>query len=108
MTEQIHIEVVYGLPNKQELIALPVAVGTTIEQAIQESGILSLFDDIDFNFTKTVITFPRFKNLLQNLLGIFNIVLNDFIDTNSTIEDHFKFVNFFLINLINFINIPIG
>ncbi|NMP31233.1 RnfH family protein [Thalassotalea sp. M1531] len=55
MTEQIHIEVVYGLPNKQELIALPVAVGTTIEQAIQESGILSLFDDIDLSKNKVGI-----------------------------------------------------
>ncbi|WP_448213373.1 RnfH family protein [Colwellia sp. MEBiC06753] len=49
MAEQIHIEVVYGLPDKQELLALTVQQGTTVEQAIIESGMLSLFDDIDLS-----------------------------------------------------------
>ena len=47
--EQLHIEIVYGLPNKQELLSLPVAQGTTVEQAITESGILDLFNDIDLS-----------------------------------------------------------
>lgn len=55
MAEQIHIEVVYGTPNKQELIALPVEEGTTIEQAIMESGIMNLFDDIDLSKNKVGI-----------------------------------------------------
>lgn len=55
MASQIHIEIVYGLPNKQELIALPVLEGTTIEQAIIESGITDLFDDIDLSKNKVGI-----------------------------------------------------
>ncbi|REL27660.1 RnfH family protein [Thalassotalea euphylliae] len=55
MAEQIHIEVVYGLATRQELIALPVAKGTTIEQAIIESGIMDMFDDIDLTKNKVGI-----------------------------------------------------
>lgn len=50
--EQIHIEVVYGTPEKQELLSLPITNGCTIEQAIKESGILDLFDDIDLSVNK--------------------------------------------------------
>ncbi|MFD2166234.1 RnfH family protein [Thalassotalea euphylliae] len=55
MSGQIHIEVVYGTPNKQELIALPVLPGTTVEQAIIESGIMALFEDIDLKVNKVGI-----------------------------------------------------
>ncbi|MDP7591440.1 MAG: RnfH family protein [Litorilituus sp.] len=48
----IHIEVVYGLADKQKLLALPVNKGTTIEQAIIESGILGLFSEIDLKVNK--------------------------------------------------------
>ena len=49
LEQQLHIEIVYGTPNKQELLSLPVIQGTTLEQAIIESGILDLFDDIDLS-----------------------------------------------------------
>lgn len=49
---QLHIEVVYGVPNKQELLSVVVPENTTVEQAIVESGILSLFPDIDLNVNK--------------------------------------------------------
>ena len=55
MAEQIHIEVVYGLPHKQELIALPVELGTNVEQAIIQSGIMAMFDDIDLTKNKVGI-----------------------------------------------------
>lgn len=49
---QLHIEVVYGVPNKQELLSVTVSENTTVEQAIKESGILSLFPEIDLSVNK--------------------------------------------------------
>jgi putative ubiquitin-RnfH superfamily antitoxin RatB of RatAB toxin-antitoxin module len=43
----ITVEVVYGLPEKQKLIKLDVATGTTAYQAVEQSGILQSFADID-------------------------------------------------------------
>jgi len=51
----ISIEVVYGLPHKQKLLALPIEQGITVEQAIIESGILSLFNEIDLSVNKVGI-----------------------------------------------------
>lgn len=55
--ETIQIEVVYGLAHKQKLLSLPVISGTTVEQAIIESGIMTLFPEI---------------NLGENKVGIWN------------------------------------
>ena len=52
MAEQIKIEVVYGTSQKQELLALSVDVGTTIEAAIKSSGIMAIFPEIDLNKNK--------------------------------------------------------
>lgn len=41
------IEVAYALPDRQVVIELRVARGTTLEQAIELSGILDQFADID-------------------------------------------------------------
>lgn len=50
MSEQhLQIEIVYGTPTKQELLALSVNPETTIEDAIHESGILAMFSDIDLS-----------------------------------------------------------
>ena len=51
------IEVAYAKPEKQLILTLTVAAGTTIEQAIIQSGMLEQFDDID---------------LKQNKVGIWN------------------------------------
>ncbi len=51
----IQIEVVYGLPHKQKLLALAVKKGSTVEQGIIESGILSLFNEIDLTKNKVGI-----------------------------------------------------
>jgi len=45
-SEMINIEVVYGLPHKQKLLALTVPKGTTIESAIVLSGIEQYFPEI--------------------------------------------------------------
>jgi len=52
---KIQIEVVYGLPNRQELITLVVDSGTSLEQGIKESGILSVFEEIDLTVNKVGI-----------------------------------------------------
>ena len=43
----MRIEVVYALREEQVLVALEVAEGTTARQAIERSGILRRFPDLD-------------------------------------------------------------
>lgn len=45
--DHIKVEVVYGVPNKQEILTISVEQGTTIEQAIIASDIKSIFPEID-------------------------------------------------------------
>ncbi len=52
----ITIEVAYALPQQQLIIPVQVSPETTAEQAIQASGILAKFPEIDLN---------------QNQIGIF-------------------------------------
>lgn len=49
------IEVVYGVPEKQRILTIITAKNTTVEQAIVESGMLSLFDEIDLTKNKVGI-----------------------------------------------------
>ncbi len=51
----INIEVTYALPEKQFLLSVKVAEGTTIEDAIIASGILALRSDIDLKKNKVGI-----------------------------------------------------
>tara|TARA_R110001592_G_scaffold28924_4_gene105393 strand:- start:476 stop:775 length:300 start_codon:yes stop_codon:yes gene_type:complete len=46
MSELIDIEVVYGLPHKQVLLALKVPASTTIKDCIKLSGIVKHFPEI--------------------------------------------------------------
>ena len=46
--ENIPIEVVYALPEKQLLKSLTVPAGSTVEQVIHYSGIMDLSPEIDF------------------------------------------------------------
>lgn len=43
----IRVEVAYALPEEQVILSLQVPPGTTVEQAIQRSGILERFPQID-------------------------------------------------------------
>ena len=52
---KIQIEVVYGLPTRQELITIMVEDGTLLEQGIIESGILNAFEEIDLTINKVGI-----------------------------------------------------
>ncbi|MFT4924487.1 MAG: putative ubiquitin-RnfH superfamily antitoxin RatB of RatAB toxin-antitoxin module [Phenylobacterium sp.] len=55
MSKQIKVEVVYGLPQQQSLLALNVDEGLTIEDVINVSGILALYPEIDLPSTKVGI-----------------------------------------------------
>jgi putative ubiquitin-RnfH superfamily antitoxin RatB of RatAB toxin-antitoxin module len=54
--QNITVEVAYALPHRQLIIPLQVSPESTAEQAIQVSGILAKFPEIDLN---------------QNQIGIF-------------------------------------
>ena len=51
-SKMIVVEVVYGLPEKQKLIQLNVAAGTTALQAVEQSGIVQAFPQIDLDNCK--------------------------------------------------------
>ncbi len=52
MTEFISVEVVYPLPEKQEILTLKLPIGATVRQAIEASGILQKHPEIDLNKNK--------------------------------------------------------
>lgn len=56
MSEILSIEVVYALPEKQEIIAVKLPVGATARQAIEATGLLQKYPEID---------------LAKNKLGVF-------------------------------------
>lgn len=50
--ESIKIEVVYPLPNRQEIIKFQVPEGTTVQAAIELSGVLAKYPEIDLKKNK--------------------------------------------------------
>lgn len=58
----IHAEVVYALPERAHIIRLKVRTGTTIKQAIMDSGILQRCPDIDLDRNRVGI-FGKLKDL---------------------------------------------
>ena len=56
------VEVAYALPDKQSLISLEVEEGTTIKEAIEASGVLDTYDQIDLTRDKVGI-FSKFATL---------------------------------------------
>ncbi len=55
MANKINIEVAYALPDKHSLLTVAVDSGTTIEEAIAASGILSMHSEIDLTENKVGI-----------------------------------------------------
>ena len=51
----VEIEVVYGVPDKQVLLSLPVPSGSTIEECIKLSGITRYFPEIIISEAKVGI-----------------------------------------------------
>jgi len=50
--DKIQIEVVYGTPTSQKILALSVKRDSTIEEAINDSGIKALYEEIDLAVNK--------------------------------------------------------
>jgi len=55
MTNQLNIELIYPLPEEQILICITVDQGTNIQQAIEQSGILDKYPEIDLIINKVGI-----------------------------------------------------
>ncbi len=45
-TDSIQVEVVYALPQRQELLRLKLATGSTLQQAVEKSGLLEKYPEI--------------------------------------------------------------
>ena len=54
---QIHVDVVYALADRQKVVALDLPEGTTVKAAVERSGLLAEFPEIE---------------LAKNKLGIWN------------------------------------
>lgn len=52
MAETLHVEVIYALPQKQQIIPVSLAAGATVRQAIEASGILQKHPEIDLTKNK--------------------------------------------------------
>lgn len=62
----IDVEVAYATPEQQVIVALNMPVGATVEQAIQASGVLSRFPEIEATNLKAGI-FGNVCKLNQSL-----------------------------------------
>ncbi len=73
LSEEIQVEVVYGVAHTQKLLSLSFKQGTTVEEAIEQSGIIEFFPEID---------------LTENKVGIWNkaVKLSTVLDNYDRIE----------------------
>ncbi|MEE9304366.1 MAG: RnfH family protein [Thiotrichaceae bacterium] len=66
MSSQIQVEVVYGLADEQTLLSFQVDEGITVESAIEQSGVLKEYPDIDLTKNKVGL-FGKLTKLTQTL-----------------------------------------
>ena len=52
MAETLTIEIAYALPLKQELVHLQMPAGSTVQQAIEASGLKQKYPEIDLSKNK--------------------------------------------------------
>lgn len=52
MADTIHVEVVYALPQRQEVVGFDLPAGSTVQQAIEASGLLPKYPEIDLGKNK--------------------------------------------------------
>ena len=64
--DQITVEVCYARPDRQELVELRVASDTTLLQAIERSGIMESFPEIDLAKLRVGV-FGKLKSLKEVL-----------------------------------------
>lgn len=55
MAESIQLEVTYAKPERQEVVSLRLPAGSTIKQAIEASGLMARYPEIDLAKTKVGI-----------------------------------------------------
>lgn len=53
--QTIHVEVVLAMPGRQELVALEVTAGSTLADAIAQSGVIEMFEGFELDTTKAGI-----------------------------------------------------
>ncbi|PKM46153.1 MAG: RnfH family protein [Gammaproteobacteria bacterium HGW-Gammaproteobacteria-1] len=53
--EHIQVEVAYALPDVQEIVTVEVEAGATLRQAIERSGLLNRYPEIDLAVNKVGI-----------------------------------------------------
>ena len=51
----IGVEVIYALPQHQERVALKLVPGSTLQQAIDQSGLAGMYPEVDFSKLKAGI-----------------------------------------------------
>ncbi|HEX5393616.1 MAG TPA: RnfH family protein [Rhodocyclaceae bacterium] len=47
MAETIQVQVVYALPTRQELVSVKLPEGATLQQAVEASGLIAKYPEID-------------------------------------------------------------
>lgn len=52
MSEALNVEVCYALPAKQEMVRLRLPEGATLQQALEASGLLAKYPEIDLKKNK--------------------------------------------------------
>ena len=64
--DKITVEVCYARPDQQKIVELCVDFGTTLKQAIERSGIMEHFPEIDLMKNKVGV-FGKLRSLQQTL-----------------------------------------
>ena len=52
MSESLNVEVCYALPERAELVRLRLPAGSTLQQALEASGLLAKYPEIDLRKNK--------------------------------------------------------
>lgn len=63
MSEVINVEVVYALPGRQEIVSLRLPEGVTIERAVESSGLMQKYPEIDLGKANKVGVFAKLAKL---------------------------------------------
>jgi len=53
--QNIHVEVVLAMPERQDLIALELVVGSTVADAITQSGFVEIYEGFELDLAKVGI-----------------------------------------------------
>lgn len=59
MSDSIHVEVCYALRDRQEVVQLRLPVGSTVQRAVEASGLLQKHPEIDLAKTNKLGVFAK-------------------------------------------------